>query len=172
MPHTRAHLRTLLVWVAAAGALAAIVLFGLRGAGGRNGHVASPLPGEHLSGGPATLASLHGHPALVTFWASWCEPCESEAPALERFARGLGTRATLVGVNWSDPSISAARSFVRRYRWTFPNLRDPQGAAGLAYGVTGLPTTFAIDSSGRVRATLRGPQTQRTLASALARASG
>jgi thiol-disulfide isomerase/thioredoxin len=107
----------------------------------------------------------------VTFWASWCEPCESEAPALERFSRGLGARAKLVGVDWSDPSISAARAFVKRYRWTFVNLRDAQGATGLAYGVTGLPTTFAIDSSGRVRATLRGPQTSKTLERALATAS-
>jgi cytochrome c biogenesis protein CcmG/thiol:disulfide interchange protein DsbE len=171
MPHMGARLRILLVWVAAAVALVAFVVFGLAGGGGGNGHPAPPLPGDHLSGAPVTLASLRGHPALVTFWASWCEPCESEAPALERFARSLGARAKLIGVNWSDPSVSAARSFVKRYGWTFPNLRDPQGASGLAYGVTGLPTTFAIDSSGRVRATLRGPQTQRTLASALARVS-
>src|SRR6202035_2173565 len=121
---------------------------------GRTGHSAPLLPSEHLSGGRVTLAALRGRPALVTFWASWCEPCEREAPALERFARGLDGHAALVGVNWSDPQVSQARSFVKRYGWTFPNLRDPQGSAGLAYGVTGLPTTFAIDSAGRVRATL------------------
>lgn len=168
MPHLQAPLRTLLVWAAAAVAVVALVFFGLASSGGRNGRAAPPLPGEHLSGPTVTLAALHGRPALVTFWASWCEPCEREAPALERFSQGLGDRATLVGVNWNDPSLSAANSFVRRYRWTFPNLRDPQSTVGYAYGVTGLPTTFVIDGSGRVRATLRGPQTQRTLAAALA----
>lgn len=172
MPHLRAPLRTLLVWTAAVAAVAGLVVFGLTASGGRNGRPAPPLPSEHLSGAKVTLAALRGHPALVTFWASWCEPCEREAPALERFSIGLGAHGALVGVNWSDPSLSAARSFVKHYAWTFPNLRDPQGTAGLAYGVTGLPTTFVIDSTGRVRATLRGPQTQQTLAGALALVGG
>jgi thiol-disulfide isomerase/thioredoxin len=165
-------LRTLLLWVAAAAALVAFVLFGLAGSGGHNGRSAPALPSERLSGAAVTLAALHGHPALVTFWASWCGPCAQEAPALERFSEGLGHRATLVGVNWEDPSLSEARSFVKRYRWSFPNLRDPEGAAGRGYGVAVLPTTVVIDSTGRVRATLRGPQTQQTLAAALATVGG
>ncbi len=168
----RARLRTLLLSAAAAVAVLALVLFGLAGAGGRTGHSVPPLPGERLSGAPVTLASLRGHPALVTFWASWCGPCAQEAPVLERFSQGLGHRATLVGVNWEDPSLSEARSFVKRYHWSFPNLRDPTGASGPGYGVAILPTTVAIDGSGRVRATLRGPQTQQTLARALALAGG
>lgn len=156
----------------AAAALVAFVVFGLAGRGGSNGRLAPPLPSERLSGAAVTLASLRGHPALIAFWASWCEPCEHEAPALERFSRSLGGRATLVGVDLSDPSISAARAFVKRYKWTFPNLRDSQDTAGAAYGVTGPPATFVIDGTGRVRATLRGPQTQQTLASALATVSG
>jgi cytochrome c biogenesis protein CcmG/thiol:disulfide interchange protein DsbE len=172
MSRPRVPQRTLLIWVTATIAVVALVLFGLRGGGERNGRVAPPLPSERLSGAAVSLAALRGRPALVTFWASWCEPCEHEAPALERFFLRLRARAALVGVNWSDPSLSEARSFVKRYAWSFPNLRDPQGSAGLAYGVTGLPTTFVLDGSGKVRATLRGPQTQRTLTGALAKVGG
>jgi thiol-disulfide isomerase/thioredoxin len=168
MSHTRVSPRRLLLWATAAVALVALAVFGLAASGGRNGRLAPPLPRESLSGRAVTLAALRGHPVLVTFWASWCDPCLHEAPAIEQFVRGLDGRAALVGVNWSDPSLSAARAFVKRYGWTFPNLRDPQGAAGLRFGLTGLPTTFVIDSSGRVRATLRGQQTQKTLAGALA----
>lgn len=164
----RASLRTLLICAVIAAGLVAFVVFGLAGSSGRNGRPAPALPHEHLSGAAVTLAALRGHPALVTFWASWCEPCTREAPALEQFSRGLDGRATLVGVNWSDPSLSDARSFLKRYGWTFPNLRDPEGTVGAAYGLTGLPTTFVIDSVGRVQATLRGPQTQQTLTRALA----
>ncbi|HTD58543.1 MAG TPA: redoxin family protein [Solirubrobacteraceae bacterium] len=170
MNRSRGSLRTLLIVAVAATIVGVVALFGLAGSGGRTGRPAPALPSQALSGSRVTLAALRGRPALVTFWASWCEPCEREAPALERFAQGLGARATLVGVNWSDPSLSGARAFVRRYRWTFPNLRDPQGSTGLAYGVTGLPTTFALDRSGKVRATLRGPQTKQTLTAALASA--
>jgi cytochrome c biogenesis protein CcmG, thiol:disulfide interchange protein DsbE len=172
MSRPRVPLRTLLFWVAATVAVVALLLFGLKGSGAHDGRPAPPLPSERLSGAKVSLTALRGRPALVTFWASWCEPCENEAPALERFSRGLGAGAALVGVNWSDPSLSAARSFVKRYRWSFPNVRDPQGSVGRAYGITSLPTTFVLDGSGRMRATLRGPQTQQTLAGALAKVSG
>lgn len=172
MSWPRVSLRTLLVWAVAAAILVALALVGLAGSGGRNGRPAPALPSEQLSGKGVMLAALRGHPALVTFWASWCAPCEHEAPALERFSRGLNGRATLVGVNWSDPSLAAAHSFIKRYGWTFPNLRDPRGTIGLSYGVTGLPTTFVIDSVGKLQATLRGPQTQQTLTSALASVGG
>jgi cytochrome c biogenesis protein CcmG/thiol:disulfide interchange protein DsbE len=168
MPRSRAPLRTLLLCAVAVIALVAFAVFGLAGSGGRVGRPAPPLPGEHLSGSAVTLASLRGHPVLVSFWASWCKPCEHEAPTLERFSRGLSGHATLVGVNWNDPSLSEARAFIKRYGWTFPNLRDPQGTAGYAYGLPDLPTTFVIDSGGRLRATLRGPQTSQDLANALA----
>jgi hypothetical protein len=63
-----------------------------------------------------------------------------------------------VGVDWND-GLSGARAFVRRYRWSFSILRDPDGAVGNRWGLTGLPTTSVLDSRGRVAATLRGPQT-------------
>ncbi len=172
MSAPRVSPRTLVLSALALAAVAAFAVFGLAGKGPPAGRAAPALPRERLAGSEVTLASLRGHPALVTFWASWCEPCAQEAPALERFSQGLHGQATLVGVNWGDTSLSAARSFIRRYRWTFPNLRDPEETAGHDYGVTGLPTTFVIDASGRLRATLRGPQTQQTLQRALATARG
>ncbi len=172
MSAPRVSPRTLVLCALVLAAVAAFAVFGLAGKNTPAGRAAPALPRERLAGGEVTLASLRGHPALVTFWASWCEPCAQEAPALERFSQGLHGQAALVGVNWSDTSLSAARSFIRRYRWTFPNLRDPEETAGHDYGVTGLPTTFIIDASGRLRATLRGPQTQQTLQRALAAARG
>jgi peroxiredoxin len=89
-----------------------------------------------------------------------------EAPALERVARSLDGRARVVGVNWTD-SLSAARSWVDDYRWTFPNLRDASGSVGSDYGLSGLPTTFIIDSHGRITDVLFGPQSESSLREAL-----
>jgi cytochrome c biogenesis protein CcmG/thiol:disulfide interchange protein DsbE len=161
--------RTLLIGFAVVAALVVFVVFGLAGSKGGDGRVAPALPLERLSGSTVTLAALRGRPVLVSFWASWCEPCEHEAPVLERFARTLHGKATLVGVNWEDLSLANARKFIRTYGWTFPNLRDPDGNVGRDYGMTGgPPVTFVIDSAGRLRAELRGPQTQQTLEGALA----
>jgi thiol-disulfide isomerase/thioredoxin len=112
------------------------------------------------------LASLRGEPAAINFWASWCHPCREEAPALARLARSLNGRAHLVGVNWTD-RLSAARSWVDKYRWTFPNLRDTTGAVGSNFRLSGLPTTFIIDSRGRIADVLLGPQSESSLRVAL-----
>jgi cytochrome c biogenesis protein CcmG, thiol:disulfide interchange protein DsbE len=173
MRRPRVSLRTLLLWAIAAVVVIVLAVVGLAGKGGRNGRLAPALPRERLSGANVTLAGLKGHPALVTFWASWCGPCEQEAPALERFSRSLNGRGALVGVNWEDLSPGNARKFIRRYGWTFPNLRDPDGTVGREYGIaTFLPTTFVLDGTGRLRMALHGPQTERTLNSALESVSG
>ena len=160
--------RALLAVLAIAAVLAAIEL--LSGGGGSAERPAPALPAAVLVPPKATLASLRGRPALVNFWASWCDPCRHEARQLERFARSRHGRARLVGVDWSD-GIVGARAFVRRYGWTFPVLRDPSGTVGDRYGIAGLPTTFVLDSRGRIVETLRGPQTVSSLRRALSEAS-
>ena len=165
--------RTGIAGLALAAAVAALLLLGLGGArSGDDAERAPALPGERLSGPPATLASLlagAGERAVaVVFWASWCRPCAQEAPALERFYRSATGHGRLVGVDWDDPLSGDARAFVERYRWSFPNLRDAQGAVGGHYGVATLPSTFVIDGRGRIREQLHGPQSVRSLRAALA----
>ncbi len=155
----------------AVAAIVALAVFGLAGEHtSRGGRLAPALPRESLVGPSQTLSSMlsaDGHrPALVVFWASWCGPCAHEAPAIERFSRSADGRGRVVGVNWSD-ALSGARTFLRRYAWTFPNARDAEGTVGNAYRITGLPTTFVLDGSGHIRAVLRGPQTEGSLAAAL-----
>jgi cytochrome c biogenesis protein CcmG/thiol:disulfide interchange protein DsbE len=162
--------RRLLAWAAAAAVLTLVLAFGLSGRGTSGGRVAPALPHELLAGHAVTLAMLPaaagGRPSLVVFWASWCEPCRREAPAVERFARSPAGRGRVVGVDWNDEAQSARR-FVRQYHWSFLNLRDGEGSVGYAYGLTGLPTTFVIGADGRIEATLRGPQTEQALEHAL-----
>lgn len=149
-------------------AVAALAGFGLAASSsGPVGRAAPPLPRERLSGPPAPIA---GHPVVVVFWASWCGPCAQEAPALERFSLSAQGRGRVVGVNSSD-TLSGARQFIRRYTWTFANLRDADGNAGSEYRIATLPTSFVLDSAGRIRAELRGPQQEGSLRLALARVS-
>jgi len=162
----------LLAWTLAAAALIALIVFGLaRNGSSPTGRLAPALPRERLAGAPVTLAGLlagtGGRPALVVFWASWCGPCAHEAPAIERFSRSAAGRGRIVGVDWSD-ALSGARSFIRHYSWSFPNVRDSEGTVGNAYRLPGLPTTFVVDAHGRIRTELRGPQDEAALARALA----
>lgn len=162
----------LLLSTIAIAAIAALIVFGLASSkSGADGRKAPALPRERLAGPPVTLegllASGRGRPSLITFWASWCGPCAREAAALERFAQSAAGQGRLVGVDWSD-ALSGARSFITEHRWTFPVLRDAEGTVGNDYRLTVLPTTFVLDATGRIRAVLRGPQTQSTLTQAMA----
>jgi cytochrome c biogenesis protein CcmG/thiol:disulfide interchange protein DsbE len=163
--------RRLLIAVLAAAALAALAIFGFASHRSNvTGRAAPALPRELLAGPPVTIARLRaaaaGRPALVVFWASWCEPCQSEAPAVERLARSVAGRGRVVGVDWSDAEASA-RSFIKKYGWSFSNLRDSRGDVGLAYGLRNLPTTFVVGAGGRIEKTLLGPQTEQSLGRAL-----
>jgi cytochrome c biogenesis protein CcmG/thiol:disulfide interchange protein DsbE len=165
-------------WTLATVALVPLVLVGLLSGGSSlTGRRAPRLPREQLAGPPVTLAGLttasgggapaSAHATLVTFWASWCVPCAREAPALERFSLSPSGQGRLVGVDSSD-GLSEARSFIRRYSWTFSNLRDSEGTVGNDYHLAGLPMTFVLDASAHICAVLRGPQNESSLARALA----
>lgn len=133
---------------------------------GDQGEPAPPLPSAVLQAPKVTVADLRGGPALINFWASWCDPCREEASELERLYRTLPRRAHLVGVDYTDQE-GPARAFIKSYGWTFPVLSDPDGIFGARYRFTGLPTTVAINAEGRIVQTLRGPQTVSDLRRAL-----
>ena len=88
-----------LAWLLVGAALAVVGVVGLRhGSSPAVGRPAPALPRERLAGPPVTLGSLlagaHGRPVVITFWASWCEPCAHEAPALQAPVRATPSKST------------------------------------------------------------------------------
>jgi thiol-disulfide isomerase/thioredoxin len=154
--------------VAVACIVAFVAVEALSGTHDASARTAPPLPAKVLEPPAATIASLHGRPAIVHFWASWCGPCQKEAPELARLSGALHGRATLVGVDYTD-AAGSARAFIARHDWRFPILADPDGHTGDAYGLSGLPTTFLVDADGRIVRRLTGPQTEAGLLRALGR---
>ncbi|MGH2865609.1 MAG: redoxin domain-containing protein [Solirubrobacteraceae bacterium] len=108
------------------------------------------------AGGRESLASLRGKVVLLNFWASWCEPCQMEAPLLESAEHRLeGHDAAVLGVTYLDASPDS-ESFVRRFHLTYTNLRDNTGSFAHSYGTDQLPESFVIDRQGRIVAISRG----------------
>jgi cytochrome c biogenesis protein CcmG/thiol:disulfide interchange protein DsbE len=138
-------------------------------------HRAPVFSGTDLvNGSHVDLAALRGHYVVINFFASWCIPCQQEAPDLSRFAyeqAHTSGGADMVSVVFHD-TTSTARSFLVSNGDLWPAVSDPGGAIAQRYGVTAPPTTFVVAPSGRVTAVLVGPATKANLDSFLKAARG
>ena len=152
--------------------LVGLLVFGLLSKGSARVEVGEAAPTTslpHLEGeSNSSLADYRGRWVLVNFWASWCEPCEEEAPALQKFQRRHGDAGfTVLGIDSQDLSDDA-REFVQRYDLTYPQLRDGDGDAADDFGTTGVPESFLVDPRGKVRLVFPGLVTEEYLAEQVA----
>jgi cytochrome c biogenesis protein CcmG/thiol:disulfide interchange protein DsbE len=116
---------------------------------------------------PAAVRSLINGPTLVNFYASWCAPCAEESPALMAL-KAEGVR--IVGVAYEDHSADT-QAFLRRYGDPYAAVvLDPEGRAGIDFGVTGVPETYAVDAAGIIRAKAAMPITAADAEDLLAKA--
>ena len=109
-----------------------------------------------LDGSTWSLAAQRGHAVLLNYWATWCEPCVEEMPALARLAereRASGLR--VVAVNYREAE-AAVRAFVEKTSPALPVALDVAGVAARVFDAHVFPTTVAIDAAGRVRFVVMG----------------
>jgi cytochrome c biogenesis protein CcmG/thiol:disulfide interchange protein DsbE len=99
--------------------------------------------------GTLTLAGLRGKPAVINFFASWCEPCKGEAPILEQAFQQYKGKVAFVGIDYHDVT-SDGRRFLRAHDITFPTVQDGSGMTGDRFGLTGVPETFVVNAQGRL----------------------
>ena len=102
------------------------------------------------------LSALPDQPAVINFWASWCLPCEDEAPVLERVARRYRDRAAFIGVDVQDNETNA-RAFLQRFRVSYPNGPDSDGEISIAYGMSGVPETYFVSRDRQIVRKWAGP---------------
>ncbi len=123
-------------------------------AGGQAGASEAEFPaiyGKTLDGSYLHVRDLDAKAVLVNVWATWCEPCRKELPALEKLYRTHRDRGLAVlGV-----SVDSARdrdevaAMVERFGLTYPIVLDPSGRVTTVLGVSGYPTSVLLDATGR-----------------------
>src|SRR5262245_33230447 len=116
---------------------------------------APPLDLLDLDGKPMTLAQHRGQAVLVNFWGTDCVPCLTEMPELERLAEALSPRdgqpgLVVLAVCLDETDREAVRKVARQHAQRLPVFVDPRGLGKLRYDVQILPSTFLIDSQGRL----------------------
>ena len=104
-----------------------------------------------MAGKPFDLRQSKGRVVLVNFWATWCEPCRDEMPSIQRLGEKLrGQPFEIVTVNFGE-SAEKVQAFFARNGIAVPVVLDPDKETAKAWGAGGLPMTFLVDATGRVR---------------------
>lgn len=102
-----------------------------------------------------TLASLRGKVVLVNFWATWCEPCVTEMPSLQRLRDRYAPRLEVLGVNYQE-GPARIKAFIAKSGISFPIVRDTDGAVAKAWGARIFPASYVVDRAGDVKHVLIG----------------
>ena len=127
------------------------------------------MPLRTLDDQPAALAdAIHGRPALVSLWATWCESCATEFGALGRLAPKAEAKGAYVVAIAEGEAPATVAAFVRARGLAYPNLVDEAYAVGDAIGARRIPATLVLDRKGRV--VFRGAALDRPALLALDRA--
>ncbi|HUH98237.1 MAG TPA: TlpA disulfide reductase family protein [Anaerolineales bacterium] len=156
----------IIIWVSLLGLLVMVAIElnhsqqGQVARGDRIGNFTMPLfSGFELNGqGQFNLADYHGKVVMVNFWASWCKPCEQEAPDLEQawqFYQGDG-RVVFVGADYVDTEPEA-RAYLAKFGITFANGPDLGTRVSQLFRIKGVPETYFIDRQGILQYAQIGP---------------
>ncbi len=150
-------------------AVVALLTFGVASKGGDGPmKVGDTVPTDTLSslennGADGSLADYKGKWVLVNVWASWCNPCRDESPALQDFyEQHEDQNFTILGVDSQD-TIEDAGRFIKEFGLTYPHLHDGSGDYADELGTTGVPESFLVNPQGKLALPRPGPVTKEYL---------
>ena len=101
-----------------------------------------------LNGKEVKLEDHRGKIVFLIFWATWCQPCRTEMPSMEKLYTEFRERDfTILAVDLQERA-KKVRAFKEKFKLNFPILLDSDGSVGSKYRVTSIPTTYLIDREG------------------------
>jgi thiol-disulfide isomerase/thioredoxin len=103
-----------------------------------------------LDGKPISLAAARGKIILLNFWASWCGPCRAEVPDLVELQERYKDRLQVIGLIVDDDDMDAIHQFVKDFGINYPVGVAPVELRVQYGGIPALPTSFVLDTQGRV----------------------
>jgi len=106
---------------------------------------------QDLSGKKVSLSGLKGSVVLVEFWATWCPPCRTSIPGLERLHREYGGKGlTILAISVDEGGWDKVREFVAEHKITYTVLQGTEDISS-QYQVRMIPAMYLVDKQGTVR---------------------
>lgn len=123
---------------------------------------------ETIDGKPISLADYAGKKVLLNFWATWCPPCNAEAPHLQTIYEQYGAAGIeIIAVNVTSQEKGKGKDtvpqFVQQYGLTFPVVLDVHDQVVSMYQILTLPTTYFIDEEGAIIEIISGPMDEQLM---------
>jgi thiol-disulfide isomerase/thioredoxin len=124
------------------------------------GEPVAPIPAptwslKDVNGQTVSSEQLKGKVVVVDFWATWCAPCRAEIPGYISLQKKYGPEGlVIVGMSVDAQGPGVVKKFIEAQGMNYTVVMandDVQAAFGGAEGLTGIPTTFIIDRSGKIR---------------------
>ena len=107
-------------------------------------------------GAPFSLKQLRGKVVLVNFWATWCEPCITEMPSLQRLRNELAADGfEVLAVNYQE-GPARINGFIQKMKLTLPVVRDTDGSVARSWGARVFPASYLVDRDGNIRHSVIG----------------
>lgn len=117
----------------------------------------APLPAPADSPLRTLVAAYKGHPVIINFWASWCEPCRDEMPSLQRLTSRMRDQGLVVVTVAVADRIGQVQKFLDENSLQLTAIDDREKSISQAWDARVLPTTIVLDRRHRIRLRAQGP---------------
>ncbi|MFD2656574.1 redoxin domain-containing protein [Gracilibacillus thailandensis] len=121
------------------------------------GNIAPDFELETLDGETVKLSDYRGEPVMLNFWATWCPPCRSEMPDMQRFYQDTDMNILAINLTDTEANVEDVNQFVEEYDLTFTIPLDQGNIVGNRYQIRPIPTTYMLDSNGIIQFNVFGP---------------
>lgn len=105
---------------------------------------------KDLNGNELSLSSLKGKKVFLNFWATWCPPCKSEMPEIEKlYEETKDSNLIIVAVEIGEP-LNTVKPFIDSNKYKFKVLLDSDNSVADKYKINSIPTSYFIDTEGNI----------------------
>ena len=114
-----------------------------------------------LDGEEVQLSDYRGKKVVLNFWATWCPPCRAEMPHMQTYYEEQADEENVailaVNLTTEDKGLAQIEDFIEEFGLEFPIPMDEKGDVGSTYQAVSIPTSYMIDTGGRIQNKVVGP---------------